>query len=378
MLSFYFKYLVFGTFVLLASAGYFLRQAKTDYYLALFVVAVSSGIALFLRNKRISSLDLPWLICTSVSFTYAIYSLFLGSDLIVVIIQSLMFILPLASLSIRNLDFSNAFTSMEQWLIFFITLKILLFATQYSQVISAMTSTGSRQRFHDYVSLCLVFYITAALLYGYIPSKLGKLFLIISLFFFMITAAHRSLYIAVLIQIIYWFVGYKGVSINKKVHYLLLFLLMGGIFLGSSYGGALLGLFGDSIEGTDGNTNMRMELYGTVLSNTFDKFFGIGFGHYYLYGVTYFGDRVHYALHHNSYLSYLYYLGVIPTLIFLYFIGRLIVFTKPRSNNANFCKSVLLGMGFFAIFNVFFEQPIYGLLFWMTYGIFISENNKIK
>jgi hypothetical protein len=153
-------------------------------------------------------------------------------------------------------------------------------------------------------------------------------------------------------------------------------ILTTGFFLLTNVGGLFLSLFLDSAAGVDPNTIARIGLTSDVLDGWWTNFFGHGFGDYYLYGESYYGERIYYALHHNSYVTPLYFLGVIPG--FVYIIGMLMVVFIPTDNNSflEFLKISIFGFMVFAYFNLWFEHPMYAYVHWVLYGLLLSYRIK--
>lgn len=359
------KFLVLYLFVL-AVLGRYLREYDLDYVVAMFLVAWS-GIALF--TFKLSKYDLAWLLSLFVAVFYLImYSLEVNQQ-INPVIQSLMFFLPLISLLSRQIEINEHQISK---LVFILSATCLLgLLPYYSEVLTALTTSYERSRFHTFFSIAICFPIVSVLLAGLMRSKWEVSFLIFALIVFSGAAAHRSLYLAFVVQFIYWAViNGNGKALVRP----LIGIIFGfGLLLLTDFGEVILRKFSDSASGGDGNTESRLFYYGEIFRNSLDNFLGIGFGEYFRYGRDSKGQLVPYALQHNSYLSYLYFLGW-PCFIFsIYWQARLYSAIVLYNNMAiKVVSTSLVGMSFFSILNVFLEQPVFGFLYWLLYGTLIG------
>lgn len=359
------KLLILYLFIL-AVAGRYLREHDLDYVVAIFFV-IWSGVAFV--SFKMSKYDLAWVLSLIVSIFYLLmYSLEINQE-VNPVIQSLMFFLPLVSLLSRQIEINEYQISNIVFLLSaFCLIGILPY---YSEVLTALTTSYERSRFHTFFSIAICFLIMSVLLAGLIQSKWKVYFLVLSLIIFSGAAAHRSLYLAFVIQFIYWAViNGNGRSLVRPLIGTIIGL---GLLLMTDFGEVILQKFSDSASGSDGNTESRLFYYGEIFRNSFDDFLGIGFGEYFRYGRDSKGQLVPYALQHNSYLSYLYFLGW-PCFIFvLYWQARLYsVVALYNSTAIKVVATSLVGMSSFSVLNVYLEQPVFGFLFWLLYGTLIG------
>jgi hypothetical protein len=351
-----------------------LREYELDYYITALVVLLTALCISINFKKNITWYDAGWVVSLAAAIPFIITALIGGKDYIVISTQALIFVLPIISLGVRSAKIQIHPKKIERYLVWLVLLKLIVMALNYEALIYSLKNSGDRARYHDFSSIILCFVILSALLFDCIKSKGSKFFLLSSLVVFALIAAHRSLFIALLAQVIIWFFR-KDNNISPKMAFRLLFatLPFGATLLFTEYGHVIISLFDDSIKGTDGNTNYRMELYIKVLSSSFDDFFGNGFGNQYKFGTDSKGGHVFYALHHNSFLTYLYYLGWIPAIAF---VVSVLFFLKPAIKyrpEVAIWANCICGMAVFAIFNLFFEHPIYGFFFWIVVGLFSSQ-----
>lgn len=357
----------------LAAFSIQLREAKTDYYLAIVFSGLSLLTFFLIKNKKLSLYDIGWGTSLLFSVIY-IYNAYLqGYNLQIILMQSLVFLMPMISLMSRKVKLDVSNENVTKLLMYLVTIKLIVFLLHYPDVIRALTSRSERARFHDYTSIALVLTILPMLLYGFVESNTKRIFLTVSMLIFVATAAHRSLYIALIIQLLVWLLSYRGISVTRKMFFFVnLSIVTVLILFFSNFGNVMVDLFGASVRGDDGNTNFRMELYLMVLTNWYEHFFGLGFGLPYIYGTNSSGEPVYYALHHNSYLTYLYFIGFLPMLVF---IGSTLHFflRVNKDREPEFYKNILLGMSVFAIFNLFFEHPLFAIPYWLIFGLYLKS-----
>ncbi|WP_329610931.1 O-antigen ligase family protein [Neptunomonas japonica] len=216
----------------------------------------------------------------------------------------------------------------------------------------------------------------AFLLSGWVSGKVKVVSSLIIIIIFSGAAAHRSMYLAFCVQILYW------ITINGNIK--ALYRPLAAVFIGfiviifTDFGNVIMSKFIDSYSGGDGNTESRLFYYKSIFINSFEDFFGVGFGEYFKYGLDSKGESVSYALQHNSYLSYLYFLGWVPFVFVVYFTFKL--FSRGVNVNADskVYLTVLVGMSFFSILNVYLEQPTFGILYWAVFGIVLGDFRQYK
>jgi len=366
------NYLRVSTFLLvlylflLAFMGRFIRETDLDYIISILIVSWS-GIA-FISFKW-SKYDLAWAPSLLVAIVYLVIYLFEVVHQFNPIIQCLIFFIPVVSLLTRYVEIdSNQFTN----LIFLLSVTCLLgFIPFFDEVITALTSSYERSRFHTFFSIAICFPIVSILIAGLVGSKRKLYFLIFVLVVFSGSAAHRSLYLAFLVQFIYWaYINGNGKSLIRP----LIGCLFGGVLLlMTDFGGVILQKFFDSAAGYDGNTESRLFYYGEIFRHSFEEFLGIGFGEYFRYGRDSKGELVPYALQHNSYLSYLYFVGWPSFLLVIFWKAKLYLSVINYDDVlVKVVATSLVGMSFFSILNVYLEQPIFGFSYWVLFGVLIG------
>lgn len=364
--------LLLALFLLFSTVAFFLAQGGLQYVLSIFLIVVGGFVFVLVKDKVLTLIDIGWVLCGLWSIVYILYAVFDGRDLSVVVWQSLMFLMPLSQYVVRFSSIRLNPDFIIKLLLFSCFLKVPVFAFNMEEVMASFTSISGRARFHDYFSIVLVFCIFPALLYFKAVAFRWKVVLFGFFALFVVTAAHRSAYLAVIAQFFAWLFMYSGVSKSLKFRIMALGGICGVVFLTSTSSGlAMLELFINSSKGIDGNTNARIDLSATMLSDLKDYFWGHGYGFEYMYGVDSRGDGVFYALQHNSFLTPFYYLGVIPGVAFLFSLVYLTF--KPISKGGSvviYLRSVLTGMGVFAYFNLWFESPLFAIPYWIVFGWF--------
>jgi len=358
-------------FVLFSTVSLLLKQGGMQYALAIFLIVIGGFIFVIVRHKVLTLIDVGWVLCGLWSVVYILYALFDGRDSSIVVWRSLMFLMPLSQYIVRFSSIRLSPDFIVRLLLFACFLKLPVFALNMQEAMASFMSISGRARFHDYFSVVLVFCIFPALLYFESTSLKSKLLLLLFFALFIVTAAHRSAYLAVVAQFMAWFFMYSGVRKSLKIRLMILGGVCGVLFLTyTSSGTAMLELFINSSKGVDGNANARIDLSSAVLSGWRDYFWGHGYGFEYMYGVDSRGDGVFYALQHNSFLTPFYYLGVIPAVAFLFSLVYLAVMPIRQGGVAIYLRSVLTGMGVFAYFNLWFESPLFAIPYWIVFGWF--------
>jgi len=367
IVSFFSRYIFYIYFIFLAIIGRTLRDFDLDYAAAILLSLLGLFSLPFLRVK-LSVWDLMWLPASFMAIVYLVlYSLevALPAD---PIIQSLMFFMPFVSLLSRNLDVEH----VDLGRLFF-GLAVLCFIgllPYYSEVLVALTSSHERARFHSYFSILICFFMVSFLLSGWIEGKYKVIFSIFLIVIFSGAAAHRSMYLAFVCQVIFWML--VNGNVKALIRPLIAIVIGGGVLMFTDFGNVIIGKFSDSAAGTDGNTESRLYYYQQVFVNSYHDFLGVGFGEYFKYGLDSKGQPVAYALQHNSYLSYLYFLGWIPFLAVLVGLVRL-VFYRGGGERLKVYLSIFIGMSFFSLLNVYLEQPTFGIVYWILYGLITRE-----
>lgn len=346
--------------------GKLFRELDADYILSFLLIALSIYYAIKVRWHEY---DWVWGPSFLVACVYMVLTLFEEVEANV-LIQSLMFLIPLVSFIPRVFDIRLA---EYKRIVYVSTVICVLGLLPYlSELIVALTSTAERNRFHTYFSILVCFLIISLMLAGEVRGKYKYLFLCLCIVVFTGAAAHRSLYLAYLVQFVYW--AFVNGDLKSVVRPMLFLIAAGVLLLMTDFGGVIIQKFGDSMQGGDGNTESRLYYYEQILKNSANDFFGVGFGKFFLYGVDSKGNFVSYALQHNSYLSYLYFLGW-PCFIWVV-LWKLKIYASVRFSNDLFLKilsTTLVGMSFFAILNVYLEQPVFGLFYWLVFGLFVSR-----
>lgn len=347
-----------------------LRELSLDYFLAFGMCAIA-GVGIFIRRRiLISAIDAGWLVSFLTASFYLIHSLGHGASAETVATQSLLFFMPIISLAARSKEFSCSIEFMGKLAIWMCAIKLLSYIPYLDLYFSSITSRDERIRFQDYSSTIVVFFLFAILLnkgvYGY--RKL--IFIAGTALVLALGVAHRSLYVALIAQLIYA-LSIGSTKIFKRVFAA---ILIGGVLtLLSPAGKVMLNLFEASFAGTDSNTSARINLSKSVFLAGFDYPFGHGFGGVFEFGSDSRGEEVYYALQHNSFLSYLYYLGWPSFIAALAGFGLLLVRKNATTPQLRIYKSMIIGMLTFAYFNMFLEHPIYGFFFWVVIGLFINQ-----
>lgn len=365
--SYFSKIVCFFYLCVLALLGRSLREFDLDYVAAVAIV----GFALFvfpLFRIKLDKWDLIWVpSILFATFYLCVYALDVGlpAD---PIIQSLIFFMPLVALVSRNICVESV--DLGKFFFYLACMCVVGMIPYYSEVIYALTSSFERARFHTYFSISLCFILVAFLLAGWISGKVKVVITVLIIVVFSGAAAHRSMYLAFVLQVVYWSVA-SGRAKDLLRPAVAIALGIGVLFL-TDFGGVILGKFVDSVAGGDGNTESRLYYYGQVLFNSYRDFFGVGFGEYFKYGYDSKGQPVSYALQHNSFLSYLYFLGWIPFLAITVGVVRL-HFLRRLTERLKVYITIFVGMSFFSALNVYLEQPTFGLLYWMLFGLIVRE-----
>lgn len=364
------SWILFLVFLLFAGISLFLQETGLQYVLALVLIVLGGVVFVSVKNKCLSVIDIGWVACLLWSIIYVIYAALIGREVPIVIWQSLMFFMPLTQYLVWFQKLPK-YDQIIRWILFACFLKIPVFLINYEEVLDSLRSISGRARFHDYISIVLVFCIFPVFLYFKRLTKTQILLLLSFLGFFIVTAAHRSAYLALAAQFLIWYFVYTGSNKLIKFRIVLVVIIFVAMFLiFTKSGNVMVELFLSASSGDDGNANARLDLTSSVISGWSEYFWGHGFGLEYMYGLDAKGNAVFYALQHNSFLTPFYYLGVVFSI--LYAVSLIYMALMPLSGSYEllYLRSVLTGMGVFAYFNLWFENPLFAIPYWIVFGCF--------
>ncbi|WP_027856281.1 O-antigen ligase family protein [Marinobacterium jannaschii] len=364
------KYTLSLVLVVLSICSLILESTGMQYPFAIGIVLL--GFVAFFGTKinDIYFIDLGWMICLVVCFFYVLESTVNEKPLKYIGWQGLMFFIPISQYIASNLKYSFTEAAVSRIVLYCCLMKLPVFIIYYEEVVSSILAQSERVRFHDFFSISLVFIIFPILLYFKSIEVKYKVVFSAFLALFVITAAHRSAFLALAVQFGFWLLYSSDVSRPFKFRVVMGFFSIAVLYLlFTSSGQVMIDLFSASLSGGDGNTNARLGLYYLVLNDWFEFPFGHGLGEAYAYGESTMGDKVYYALHHNSYLTPLYYLGIFPAMFFVASMFWLMVKPIKGAVSTLYFRSVITGMCVFAVLNLWFEHPIYALSFWLVFGL---------
>lgn len=367
------NYLLIVSCALIAALSIQLIDLSLHFPLAYAFAIVGFICFVIIKENRLTIYDCGWFFCSIYAFLCILISTVQDSDMSAILVQSFIFIAPFISYLSRLAWYNVSKESIQNFILSLVAITWMVFFINSQEVIVALTSVNARARFHTFISLGLVFVIFAYLISFEIKGW-AKYILMLSLILFVLTAGHRSAYVAIFAQLTYLLFAKNNNKIGKRVGILLLSLIVATIIIGFTEGGGLIyDLFKDALAGNDYNSNARIDLTRAVVNDWYAYIWGHGFGEYYIYGLTSRGESVYYALHHNSFITPLYFLGFFPWLVYL--IGFLSWILIPVKNDGImfFLKNAQIGFIVFAYFNLWFEHPWYAMISWLMYGLMISR-----
>lgn len=348
-----------------------LKEFDLDYVIVLFLSLISLAFFIKTRKIKLEKFDLGWIVCAIFSFFYIIYGTGEDVPLSIIAAQSLIFLMPLISLATRSINLEITPKKIGDIALWLCIIKLVSYIPHIDLYLASLHSHDERLRFQDFSSVIVVFLSVSAILNNCINSTPKKLIIGTTVILLSIGIAHRSLYLSIALQVLYAIsFGSKKILIQSTIAAAALITLA----LITPAGKIMIDLFLASIEGTDANTSARLSLSSAVFLAGFENPFGNGFGHIFKYGLDSKGGTVYYALQHNSFLTYLHFMGWIPFIAITFSFLHLIAKYKTKTTSSRFLKSAIIGMLVFSYFNMFLEHPIYGFFFWAIYGAMMARN----
>ncbi len=347
-----------------------LRESDADYLLAaVFAIAVAITCLLKLRLP-ITRFDLGWLIALAFSLPPLFVALIDGVAVQQIAFQSLIFFAPVVALAPRLTNWQVSDVGLSRLALLLCGIKAIAYAPFFQEFSRALLSIGERERFHDFSGIIVAIFLIACLTAGLFRNLVARYVVLVCAVLLIASAAHRSLYIAVFAQMLFVFIVSSSPR-QKRIA-----IVAGGIFvaalLTTPFGATILQLLESAVSGGDANASARINLSSAVWRAAFDFPLGHGFRGYFAYGVDNVGEMVVYALQHNSYLTYLYYVGWVPFLSMSGTIVYVILISPKVSKSELAMASSIFGMSIFAYFNMFLENPIYAVFYWMMFGFLVK------
>lgn len=352
-----------------------LRDADLDYIVVLGFIGAVVAACILTWRLPLSWLDAGWLLALAFAGPQVAFALASDARPIDVAFQSLIFFTPVVALAAR-LGFREVsdrqLASVCLWLC---ALKVAAYIPYAADVVRALTTAGERNRFHDLSGIVVCMFLVGCLSAGVLKSWGSKIVVGATAVLLLAAAAHRSLYLAVLVQLaLAMFV--HGTSRQRRAAILTGLSVLAVTYL-TPFGQIILDLASNSLSGYDENTNARVVLSQAVWNAAFEFPFGHGFGGYFMYGVDSDSELVTYALQHNSFLTYLYYLGWIPFAAIILATTLATIYSPTETKSAVVLKGTFVGMSVFACFNMFLESPIYAVLYWLIFGYLTASSAQL-
>ena len=229
---------------------------------------------------------------------------------------------------------------------------------------------------YDYFSPLIVMLCISFFSYNFIFLK--KKYNYLLLFFVSIAIGHQSFFLSLIVMILFVFFQKRKFNIFK------LFIIIIPLSL----------ILINNIEGfTDVNAIWRLVYWYGIFENLiFENYFIFGNG----FGVPYasneiiiliegimnntsnldLGDEMYLSAPHNSFITILFHIGILPGFIFLKSIFNKISFSnyENSSKNLKFLIITLIGCSVWVSFNVILELPHSSLYYWLIVFLLLKLN----